>query len=505
MNGTDVQQMGLDGSRGVLIGQKQNRDLLRFSGDGHIMIFAPTGAGKGIGFVQPNLAEYRGSMVVLDPKGENAVRSAAARRALGQKVVILDPFGKTGLKSDAYNPLGPLSYASDDSLGPMIEALADAIIPTHEHDREPHWPMGAKRFLSFLLWFMVAHVPPEERSLVKLFELAYSGYPKLEKIAQALSKGLHSDPGIRRNCIAMGNWFFGREHKEFSYFESQAQNYLGWVGDSVWPRQLAGPPSPPLPFKSEAITVFLVLPFQRLERYRPWLRLLVTDFLNSLYDAPGSLGPNQEPVLFMLDEAAVGLGNLGILETATAAVRSAGARICMVYQDMPQAKKCFPKSWSTLLANSGVSLYWAVNELETAKLISESCGQKTAMVPGQPAGAPELLIRPEAVMRLPSDEILALFRSSHPARFGRLNVLQDPRFSSKLDLSRKAENSVSLPPVSSQAPRGFVPLSLDEPEYLEDKETKALSSEFGRRVVKDGSGRFGYLDERGVFVPLKLS
>jgi type IV secretion system protein VirD4 len=514
MTAADVQTAGLDDPGGVLLGQTSSGRLLRFNRDGHIMVFAPTGAGKGIGFVQANLVDYGGSMVVLDPKGENAIVSAAHRHALGHDVLILDPFGKTGLASGEYNPLGALSFADRQNLGPMIEAIADALIPTGEHKENPHWPMGAKKFLSFLLWFMVAHQPEERRHLVRLYDLAHSGYEKLEEVARIMTQGLHPDPDIARVCVALGNWFLGREEREFSYFESQAVNNLGWVGDFVWSEVLASKPTPPLPLKGRRMTVYLVLPFNRLDRYRPWLRVMVADLLNSLYDTPGA--PDQ-PVLFMLDEAFAGLGQMESLFAAAAAVRGAGARLCFIYQDIHQVEKLYGLAWASLVANSGATLFWSVGaDYKTGEFVSHCTGMRTVPVPGQPAGMGQPLIRPEQVMQLPADEIVALFRNLPPARFGRLNVRTDDRFGSRL-----AENTTYGAPIAAgddvrpHVSRAFVPVDLTfgappktDPAgapNINDPDARMLeqlSQQFGHPVSRNARGEFGYRDERGYWVPI---
>jgi type IV secretion system protein VirD4 len=475
--------------------------LLRFSGDGHIMVFAPTGAGKGIGFVQPNLADYQGSMVILDPKGENAIVSAALRGSMGHDVWILDPFGKTGMVGKKYNPLGALSYADKANLGPMIEALADALIPISGHEREPHWPMGAKKFVSFLLWFMVAHVEHKDRHLVKLFELAHSGYGNLEVIAAGMAAGHHPDAEIRRICVALGNWFMGREAKEFSYFESQVVNNLGWIGDFVWNDVLASEPSRPLPLKGKAMTVYLVLPFNRIERYRPWLRVMIADLINCLYDSPGT---PEQPVLFMLDEAYAGLGQMESLFAAQAAVRSAGARLCFIYQDIQQVEKLYGTGWASLVSNSGVTLFWEVNDLKAAQYISQYAGSRTVIVPGQPLGVGQALVRVEEALQRPADEITALFRSLPPARFGRLNVLTDGRFKSRLAKNSIYEAALPSGEIEELEPRSFVPLFAegDAKDAGEGRKLEALTREFGRPVTKNAKGEYGYEDEKGFWVPL---
>src|ERR1022692_960309 len=61
----------------------------------HLLTIAPTRSGKGVSLIVPNLLNYRGAVLVVDPKGENAWITALFRRKLlGQKTVILDPWGE---------------------------------------------------------------------------------------------------------------------------------------------------------------------------------------------------------------------------------------------------------------------------------------------------------------------------------------------------------------------------------------------------------------------------
>ena len=125
------------------------------------------------------------------------------------------------------------------------------------------------------MWWLIAHEPPENRNLVRLYELAHGGYELLAKIETVMTVGRSPDPEIARVCRALGNWFEGREKREFSYFKSIANNHLKWVGDRVWSDVLSAPPSTPLPLKTQSMTVYLVLPFHRLERYQGWLWLML--------------------------------------------------------------------------------------------------------------------------------------------------------------------------------------------------------------------------------------
>jgi type IV secretion system protein VirD4 len=94
---------------GLLIGRDIGTGkMMRYDGPAHLLTLAPTRAGKGVGTVIPNLLTVPRSVLVIDPKGENAKIAGEARKRFGA-VHILDPFGVTGRPSSAYNPLGRLS------------------------------------------------------------------------------------------------------------------------------------------------------------------------------------------------------------------------------------------------------------------------------------------------------------------------------------------------------------------------------------------------------------
>src|SRR3546814_13162280 len=70
----------------------------------HVLLEAPTGSGKGVGIVIPNLLQWPDSVVVLDIKRENYEIPAGFRRKGGQKVVLFNPTDRAG-RTDRTNPL----------------------------------------------------------------------------------------------------------------------------------------------------------------------------------------------------------------------------------------------------------------------------------------------------------------------------------------------------------------------------------------------------------------
>ncbi len=70
----------------------------------HCLVVAPTGRGKGVGFVIPNLLTFKGSAVALDVKGENFDKTSRHRQKQGDKVYRFAPTDWSK-GSHRYNPL----------------------------------------------------------------------------------------------------------------------------------------------------------------------------------------------------------------------------------------------------------------------------------------------------------------------------------------------------------------------------------------------------------------
>jgi type IV secretory pathway TraG/TraD family ATPase VirD4 len=95
---------------GLVIGREDRNGgaLLRYAGPAHLITIAPTG--KGVGTIIPNLLTAARSMLVMDPKGENAAVARRARSRFGP-VHVLDPFEVTGLPPASCNPLDRIALA----------------------------------------------------------------------------------------------------------------------------------------------------------------------------------------------------------------------------------------------------------------------------------------------------------------------------------------------------------------------------------------------------------
>ena len=87
----------LNQDKGLYIGGWENKrkktiEYLRDNTESHAIAVAPTGAGKGVGFVIPNLLSWEGSVIVFDLKGENYVLTSGYRKQeLKQDILVFNP------------------------------------------------------------------------------------------------------------------------------------------------------------------------------------------------------------------------------------------------------------------------------------------------------------------------------------------------------------------------------------------------------------------------------
>jgi hypothetical protein len=123
---------------------------LSYSGDRHLLTIAPTRSGKGVSAIIPNLLTYQGSVLVIDPKGENALITASRRGAggLGQNVHIVDPWGIAGKTAACFNPFDWLK-PDDEDINENAMMLADSIITpaANSSASDPFWNEEAKALL----------------------------------------------------------------------------------------------------------------------------------------------------------------------------------------------------------------------------------------------------------------------------------------------------------------------------------------------------------------------
>lgn len=444
----------LEGDTGLLIGRNPHTGrLLRYDGPAHLLTLAPTRAGKGVGTVIPNLLLAERSVLVIDPKGENARIAGEARERFGT-VHVLDPFEVTGMASAAYNPLDRLTPDSLD-LGEDAASLADALVmDPPDQVSEAHWNEEAKAILSGLIMFCVCHEEKDRRSLATVREYLTLPPDRLRALID-----LMQDSDAAGGLIARAaNRFAGKADREAASVLSSAQRHTHFLDSARIARCMARSDFAFSDLRHRTTTVFLVLPPNRLDTYSRWLRLLVSQALQDIArDAEVSAtlaqpqnasdggteglkasNPTMGPALFLLDEFAA-LGRLEAIERAMGLMAGYGLQLWPILQDMSQLNALYGKRAGTFVANAGVQQVFGVNDLETAQWLSRMIGQETAgyqtrnFKPGDvPSTSHNVtgrdLLTPDEIMQVHPDNQLLRVQGQRTAVARKLRYYADPEF-----------------------------------------------------------------------------
>lgn len=371
-------QNGLVGETGLRLGFFQSegqRYPLHYAGERHLLTVAPTRAGKGVSAIIPNLLTYEGSAIVIDPKGENAKITFTRRGSgdhaipgMGQNVHVVDPWGITGKPAARFNPMDWLN-PEDEDISENAMILADSIVTPQGGFRDQFWDEEAKALLmGILLYVALDELEQGNRTLGRVRDIICLGNKGFKDIM------LNMTASINPIISSTAERTLGKEEKLRSNVLASLQAHTHFL-DS--PRIRASLEASDFRFedmKTTAMTVYLVLPADRLDTFGRWLRLLVQQAIT--VNARNIAIKPPKPILFMLDEMAA-LGRLSMVEQAFGLMAGFGMQLWGIVQDLSQLERIYEKGWETFIGNSGVLQYFGSRDHKTAEYFSKLCGVTT--------------------------------------------------------------------------------------------------------------------------------
>ena len=404
---------------------------ITYSGDSHMITVAPTRSGKGTTQIIPSLMDHIGAVLCIDPKGENAIITAEARQHIhGQKVHILDPWREAtkvlDREPDQFNPLDMLDPDDDDFVDDAM-MIADALVV--ETGGDSHWTNEARAMvMGFILYVTTDPHEAETRSLGRVRELLSLDPAELQNLIN--TRMVKSENQLVRSA---GNRFNQKSERELSSVISTAQQNTHFLESPNVKKSLEKSTFDFASLKSDdaPISVYVVLPADRLNTHGRWLRLIVSMAITAM--VRGRAKP-QRPALFILDEFAA-LGKLAVVEQAFGLMAGFGMQMHAVLQDMSQLQDLYGQRWQTFLGNSAVLQVFGTRDVMTAEYVSKLAGHTTverisvataerrkggfftSADPNYSAMADQsfgrLLIMPEEIMRM-GNKVQLLFMPSCP-------------------------------------------------------------------------------------------
>ncbi|WP_306119143.1 MULTISPECIES: conjugal transfer protein TraG [unclassified Roseitalea] len=435
----DVEAAGLLDPDGVVLG-RFDRNYLRHDGPEHVLCFAPTRSGKGVGLVVPSLLTWPGSAIVHDIKGENWQLTAGWRSRFS-RVLLFDP---TNPESAAYNPL--LEVRRGDSEVRDVQNVADILVdPEGLLERRNHWEKTSHA----LLVGAILHVLYAESDKTLAGVAAFLSDPRrpIEATLTAMMKTPHLGDRPHPVVAQAARELLNKSENERSGVLSTAMSFLGLYRDPVvakvtsrcdWRiRDLIEGDRP--------ATLYLVVPPSDISRTKPLVRLVLNQIGRRLTE--NLHAKCRHRLLLMLDEFPA-LGRLDFFESQLAFMAGYGLKAFLIAQSLNQIEKAYGQN-NAILDNCHVRVAFATNDERTAKRVSDALGTATEMramknyaghrlspwlghlmVSRQETARP--LLTPGEIMQLPPHEELVLVSGAPPIRAQKARYFKDPQLQARI-------------------------------------------------------------------------
>jgi len=255
---------------------------VRASYPGYILTVAATGQGKSATQIIENLLTYRGSAVVIDPKGELWETTHKHRQRFG-RVYRLAPMARDGEHTDHYNPMDELDVERE--LGPRARQLAEMFIVRQGKGDSTFFENEAVNLLTAVIILVVEMTRDEDlREMRTLSEVRrICSLPVLvedkrkpgigeylQDVLMSMTK--HPNPYLARQ----GRTFLGYEHKLLSSFLSEINSNMAFFDGHPGFADVTG--SSDFKFADlnrEPITVFLTIPLKQTPISFRFLRAMI--------------------------------------------------------------------------------------------------------------------------------------------------------------------------------------------------------------------------------------
>jgi type IV secretion system protein VirD4 len=448
----EVNSAGLLNPDGVVLG-RYDRDYLRHDGPEHVLCFAPTRSGKGVGLVVPSLLTWPGSAIVHDIKGENWQLTAGFRARHG-RVLLFDP---TNSRSSAYNPL--LEVRRGEWEVRDVQNIADILVdPEGSLEKRNHWEKTSHA----LLVGAILHVLYAEDDKTLAGVAAFLSDPRrpIESTLAAMMKTSHlGEAGPHPVIASAARELLNKSDNERSGVLSTAMSFLGLYRDPVvaevtrrcdW--RITDMVGSKLP-----TTLYLVVPPSDINRTKPLIRLILNQVGRRLTeDLQAKAGRHR--LLLMLDEFPA-LGRLDFFESALAFMAGYGLKSFLIAQSLNQIEKAYGPN-NSILDNCHVRVSFATNDERTAKRVSDALGTATEMKAMKNYAGHRLspwlghlmvsrsetarqLLTPGEIMQLPPADEIVMVAGTPPIRAKKARYYEDTRFAERIlpppELARPAE------------------------------------------------------------------
>lgn len=378
-------------STGVYVGgwedEKGNFFYLRHNGPEHVLTYAPTRSGKGVGLVVPTLLSWPQSCVITDLKGELWALTAGWRQKYAKnKVLRFEPASSNG--GVCWNPLDEIRIGTEYEVGD-VQNLATLIVDPDGKGMDSHWQKTSFALLVGVILHALYKAKNEgtQASLPIVDAMLADPERDTGELWMEMATYGHVDGQNHPAVGSAARDMMDRPEEEGGSVLSTAKSYLALYRDPVVARNVSKSEFKikDLMNSDDPVSLYIVTQPNDKARLRPLVRVLANMIIRLLAD--GMSFSNGRPVahykhrlLAMLDEFP-SLGKLEILQESLAFVAGYGIKCYLICQDLNQLKSRETGYGpdETITSNCHVQNAYPPNRIETAEHLSRLTGQSTVV------------------------------------------------------------------------------------------------------------------------------
>lgn len=480
----------------------------------HCLVVAPTRAGKGVGYVIPNMLLFPGSTVVLDVKGEIFEATARHRLAQGDHVFRFAPFD-FDRPSHRYNPLERVAkIPHPDRRYTELAKIADYFLTVSDKGSAGDFLTEGREL--FVAAGLLA-IERERATIGEITRILFGSGATQEQYKAMAAEVVH--PSARRSFTK----FAGYSERTLSSHAS----VLSGAGLTLWNNPAVDKATAANDFsfgdlRKRPQSVYLVVNADDIKTLAPLIRLFFGELIATLRATLPDKKSEPWPVMVMLDEFDQ-LGPMPIVEQALKQLAGHGARVSIITQSIPGLDNIYGENIRLSLESAaGMKLFLSPNEKKTAAEVSEGLGKTTKLSVSDSLSRDtglrakrsisrrmeeRPLLSPDEIKRLSPMKVILLPERQNPIMAERIVYYEDPTFRALID---KQTGALPYPPVEiaeiaalraevaelreqfgairhRARPKGLAVGMVEEPAFTQERETTAEPARTGPASAANAS------------------
>ena len=366
--------------------------FVELPGQSFVGVSAPTGSGKGVGFVLPNLVNYPDSVVANDIKLENFFKTAGYRQSQGQEVFLFAPDGYATseedrdagiLRSHRWNPFYYIRRLPEFRIGDIL-ILSNSLYPLTGDGKSDIWPASSgKLFLGLVLWMLdTEYITNKDPTLPYLLSLVGVTGGLGAWMKREIAQGYLSD-----DCVREFNTFLTFPDETQGSILANFNAPLAIYSDKTVANAVSGNDFDFRELRRRGISIYVGVQPPNKKRFQGLLNLFFEQLINENTRVLPELDSTlTHQLLLMLDEFPA-LGRVNQIKESIGFTRQYNIRYALIYQDKAQLedRALYGKEGAdNILENIAAEIIYPPKKVnQRVKEISETLGTKTVKVEGE--------------------------------------------------------------------------------------------------------------------------